>query len=308
MSLAPIVSRLTASIDGNGQRIEYTHDIAGQVEVVKNRRGHTTTYVYDDNGWVRSETNALGEQIVREYDANGSERSTLDPEQRLTTRTFDARGNLLTETNNAGETVTRTYGYYNQLKTEHDAYGRQTLFNEYWFNPLLGQETGVLIVPGEWKGFDYAAMADKLAGEMDPAPRVLTSGDLPEGDPSTLPPAPAHPDGEEPVRWIYSTSGTTSDPKGVQHTDGTLLAGGRGLADALQMTQDDVGSIAFPFAHIAGPDYLVMMLLAGMSAVIVEAFMPGDAVEFYKRSGVTMASRAMRKNPASVVRRTARVM
>ena len=112
----------------------------------------------------------------------------------------------------------------------------------------------LVIVPGEWKGVDYAAMAGKLAGEMDPAPRVLTLADLPEGDPSTLPAAPAHPDGEEPVRWIYSTSGTTSDPKGVQHTDGTLLAGGRGLADALQMTQDDVGSIAFPFAHIAGPD------------------------------------------------------
>ena len=150
----------------------------------------------------------------------------------------------------------------------------------------------LVIVAGEWKGFDYGAMADKLAGEMDPAPRVLTLADLPEGDPSTLPPAASHPDGQEPVRWIYSTSGTTSDPKGVQHTDGTLLAGGRGLADALQMTQDDVGSIAFPFAHIAGPDYLVMMLLAGMSAVIVEAFMPGDAVAFYKRNGVTMAGGA----------------
>ena len=149
-----------------------------------------------------------------------------------------------------------------------------------------------VVVPGEWKGFDYAAMADGLAAAMDPAPQVLTLDELPEGDPSTLPPAVDHPDGEEPVRWIYSTSGTTSDPKGVQHTDGTLLAGGRGLADALQMTQDDVGSIAFPFAHIAGPDYLVMMLLAGMSAVIVEAFMPGDAVEFYKRSGVTMAGGA----------------
>lgn len=148
------------------------------------------------------------------------------------------------------------------------------------------------IVPGEWKGFDYTAMAQKLAADMEPAPVVLTLDDLPEGDPSTLPHAAAHPDGAEPVRWIYSTSGTTSDPKGVQHTDGTLLAGGQGLADALQMTQDDVGSIAFPFAHIAGPDYLVMMLLAGMSAVIVEAFMPADAIAFYKRHGVTMAGGA----------------
>ena len=149
-----------------------------------------------------------------------------------------------------------------------------------------------VIVPGEWKGFDFAAMAQELAGGMDPSPAVLSVDSLVEGDPSTLPPAPTYPDGDEPVRWIYSTSGTTSDPKGVLHTDATLIAGGRGLADALQMTADDVGSIAFPYAHIAGPDYLVMMLLTGMSAAIVEAFMPADAIAFYRRNGVTMAGGA----------------
>ena len=34
---------------------------------------------------------------------------------------------------------------------------------------------------------------------------------------------------------------------------------GMGLAVALGMSPDDVGSIAFPFAHIGGPDYLVTM-------------------------------------------------
>jgi acyl-CoA synthetase (AMP-forming)/AMP-acid ligase II len=149
-----------------------------------------------------------------------------------------------------------------------------------------------VVVPGSWKGFDYAAMADGLAAAMDPSPVVLSVDGLVEGDPATLPAAPAHPDGDEPVRWIYSTSGTTSDPKGVQHTDATLIAGGRGLADALQMTESDVGSIAFPYAHIAGPDYLVMMLIAGMSAAIVEAFVPADAIAFYRRNAVTMAGGA----------------
>ncbi len=149
-----------------------------------------------------------------------------------------------------------------------------------------------VITPGESKGFDYAGMATELAREMDAAPTVLSVPDLVEGEPSELPAPPAHADGAEPVRWIYSTSGTTSDPKGVQHTDATLIAGGRGLADALEMSEADVGSIAFPFAHIAGPDYLVMMLLTGMSAVIVEAFAPGPAVELYRRHGVTMAGGA----------------
>lgn len=146
-----------------------------------------------------------------------------------------------------------------------------------------------VLVPGTWNGFDYAQMAQSLADAMDPAPVVLTLADLTEGDPAGLPAAPSHPDGEEPIRWIYSTSGTTSDPKGVLHTDGTLLAGGRGLADALLMTAEDVGSMAFPYAHIAGPDYLLMVLLTGMSVILVEAFNPVQAVETYNRLGATMA-------------------
>ena len=72
--------------------------------------------------------------------------------------------------------------------------------------------------------------------------------ELPDADPIELPPAPT--DGDE-VRWVYFTSGTTSDPKGVRHTDRTLITGANGLAVALDMSPDDVGSIAFPFAHIA---------------------------------------------------------
>ena len=157
---------------------------------------------------------------------------------------------------------------------------------------LRHTEAEFCLVPGTWGGFDYTAMADGLAAAMDPAPTVLSLESLAEGDPSTLPAPVEHADGEEPVRWIYSTSGTTSDPKGVQHTDATLIAGGKGLADALEMSEDDVGSIAFPFAHIAGPDYLVMMLLTGMSAAIVEAFVPATAIAFYRRNAVTMAGGA----------------
>src|SRR5215218_9066878 len=157
---------------------------------------------------------------------------------------------------------------------------------------LRHTEAEFCIVPSVWKGHDYRAMADALAEAMDPAPHVMSVDALPVGDPADLPPAATFAAGDEPVRWIYSTSGTTSDPKGVQHTDATLIAGGQGLADALQMTSDDVGSIAFPFAHIAGPDYLIMMLIAGMPACIVEAFIPDQAIAFYSRHGVTMAGGA----------------
>ncbi|WP_249419851.1 class I adenylate-forming enzyme family protein [Rhabdothermincola salaria] len=148
-------------------------------------------------------------------------------------------------------------------------------------------QADVFCVPGDWNGFDFVAMAERIAEEHGVHPRVLvTYDDLPEGDPATLPPAPS--DGDE-VRWIYYTSGTTSAPKGVQHSDGTLMAGGLGLADALELTADDVGSIAFPYSHIAGPDYLMMLLYRGCGAVLIEAFALDAAVELFARKGATMA-------------------
>lgn len=169
---------------------------------------------------------------------------------------------------------------------------------------LRGTRPKVILIAPEWKGVDYASMTESVLASLGyPAARwdgdggdesgeglrpvVLNVAHLPIGDPESLPPPPGG--GDDPVRWIYYTSGTTSEPKGVVHTDGTLLAGGRGLALALQVSQQDVGSIAFPFAHIAGPDYLVTMLTSGFQAVVLEAFVPSEAVAIFRRHGVTIA-------------------
>jgi cyclohexanecarboxylate-CoA ligase len=169
---------------------------------------------------------------------------------------------------------------------------------------IRGARPKVVIIKPQWRGTDYDAMTESVLSHLgypaarwdgdrgDPAgdgerPIVLNIDHLPIGNPAELPPAPT---GEgDPIRWIYYTSGTTSEPKGVMHTDGTLLAGGRGLALALQLSDTDIGSVAFPFAHIAGPDYLVTMLLCGFQAVVLEAFVPAEAVEVYRHHGVTMA-------------------
>jgi acyl-CoA synthetase (AMP-forming)/AMP-acid ligase II len=137
-------------------------------------------------------------------------------------------------------------------------------------------------VPGEWRGFDHTGMARRLG-----AKGVFEAYDvLPDGDPAALPAPPA--EGTS-VRWIYWTSGTTSDPKGVLHSDRSLIAGGSCLAHALRLSAADVGSMAFPYAHIAGPDYTVMLLLYGFPAVMFEHFALPEALAEYRRHGVTVA-------------------
>ena len=93
---------------------------------------------------------------------------------------------------------------------------------------FIAKQTGckLLITPSVWNNFDYAALAEQVAGENDGMHALVADHWNPDGDPATLPPAPAVFDdrAKDPVRWIFYTSGTTAAPKGAQHTDRSAIA------------------------------------------------------------------------------------
>ncbi len=144
----------------------------------------------------------------------------------------------------------------------------------------------LLVVPTEFGGFDFAGMAAGIAAET-PGLEVLTCDrSLPEGDPSTLPPAPT--DGDE-VRWLFYTSGTTADPKGAQHTDQTVHAVAKGMCERIEVTEADRNALAFPFPHIGGITWLVSGLQTGCLNILFQAFVPDQVVAGLRQHGVTLA-------------------
>ncbi len=144
----------------------------------------------------------------------------------------------------------------------------------------------LLIVPADFAGFDFVAMAESIAAEAGGVVVLTSDRSLPEGDPATLGQPPASGDD---VRWLFYTSGTTADPKGAQHTDRTIYAVAKGMAECLACTPEDRNALAFPFTHIGGITWLVTSLQVGMSNILFQAFVPDVVVPVLSERGVTLA-------------------
>jgi acyl-CoA synthetase (AMP-forming)/AMP-acid ligase II len=150
------------------------------------------------------------------------------------------------------------------------------------------RQTGakLLVVPTEFATFDFKGMAEGIAAKVGGVDVLTCDRDLPEADPAGLGPAPT--DGDE-VRWYFYTSGTTADPKGAQHTDGTIHAVSKGMAERIPVQADDRNALAFPFPHIGGITWLFTSLQTGCQNILFQAFVPDQVVSVLSAEGVTLA-------------------
>ncbi|GCE44327.1 Long-chain-fatty-acid--CoA ligase [Rhodococcus wratislaviensis] len=93
--------------------------------------------------------------------------------------------------------------------------------------------------------------------------------------------------GSDEVCILVYTSGTTSAPKGVQHSHNSLLAEQRTAPQLLSAAPDAVHLVSFPPGHIAGVGSVLRPLLHGTRAVFMEVWDPAVAVDLIGRYGVT---------------------
>jgi len=142
-----------------------------------------------------------------------------------------------------------------------------------------------LLVPRAFRGTDHLAMAQAVARSVPGLRVLLIDGEPPSGEPATLPAPPAD---SGAVRWLFYTSGTTSDPKGARHTDAGLLAASATFCSHLAIGPSDVATLLLPLAHVGGILYILSSLRTGCSMVTSAVFDPAATPELLAAHGVTL--------------------
>ncbi|MEM9270164.1 MAG: AMP-binding protein, partial [Pseudomonadota bacterium] len=102
---------------------------------------------------------------------------------------------------------------------------------------------------------------------------------------------PLHPVAAKDDALLMYTSGTTGRPKGVVHTQSSLLAGGWTATVAHQLTPEDRGLCVLPIYHINGQCVTVMgSLVSGGSLAMVSRFSASQFWTQCEAGGITWFS------------------
>lgn len=177
------------------------------------------------------------------------------------------------------------------------------IFRERELGYMLGfAGAKLLVVPKVFRGFDHAAMAAGLRAELPDLRHVIVvDGDGDSGfercllggsarvEPAARPAdAALQPDA---LAVLMFTSGTTGSPKGVMHSQNTLVACNNALAGRFGLVADDVLLACSPLGHMTG--YAAVMMLGirlGATVVLQDIWEVQRGVALMASEGVTFTA------------------
>ncbi len=153
---------------------------------------------------------------------------------------------------------------------------------------LHDANTRMIFVPSVFGRHNYASMLDRVVAQMADPPEVVVvreGASLPQADAPTTGLPTLDPDA---VRMVLYTSGTTGRPKGVLHSHNSMHALITQFREHWQVRPGDRFLVPSPIAHIGGSIYAFECpLLLGTSAVLMDRWDAGAAVELIGREGCT---------------------
>ncbi len=161
-------------------------------------------------------------------------------------------------------------------------------------------ESKVVVIPEEFRGFDYPAMYARLQDRLPSVQHTLVVGASFDEfmatpweecrDPASL--AALRPDPND-VSLLIFTSGTTGEPKGVMHTHNTLIAANRPLPERLPITSGTVFHIASTLAHLTGFLYGARLSVQnGARCVLQDVWDRDEFVRLVERHRISYTSGA----------------
>ena len=155
------------------------------------------------------------------------------------------------------------------------------------------------ICPDRWRHIDYLERLERLdrSGLPNLEHVIVIGDDLPEGalawrtleERATRDYVLPSVDPDDVCLLVY-TSGTTAEPKGVQHSHNTLLAEVRGIRQTLDTPGETVNLSAFPAGHIAGVLGTSRLYVHGGRTVLMDQWNAEEAARLIQEHRVTSTS------------------
>ncbi len=166
-------------------------------------------------------------------------------------------------------------------------------------------ESVAVVVPDRFRGVAFPTLIDGVVSDVPSLRERIVVGDTARKgwlvfeqlwDAEAAGMAPALPSGgidPNAVTMILYTSGTTADPKGVLHSNNTLLCECQTTVRYHGLSADEVFVMPSPVSHIAGLLYGVMLpIVLGATSVLMETWDPEQFLALVERERGTYSAGA----------------